>query len=285
MIRGLGDRQWPAAPWPAAPWPGARALWLLIATTASAACCPAPRPGGQRFAGLPAGRVALLGLADELVEGRPTLPRLDRALAALQKLAGRRPNDFAVNWRLARGFFWVTELVGARDLKVSYARQGALHAARAAAAAPRRVEGHYYLALNRAKIAEATADLQLIKPVVAAAELARAADERFDRAGPLLLLGKIYLTAPAWPVSVGNPELAIRLLERALRIAPRPLTRVFLGQAYYADERYEEAARQLRQALREADQLKPRWRREAVEALQRIEEESSRRRPTPERVG
>jgi tetratricopeptide (TPR) repeat protein len=138
----------------------------------------------------------------------------------------------------------------------------------------KRVEPHYYLALNMAQVADATSTRSMVKPMVAAAERAAEIDAAYDQAGPLLFLGKVHLTAPAWPISVGNVEKAIAYLERAVAISPRPIARLFLGQAYYEDDREAEAKTQLRRALQEAKagDIEPRFRKEAEETLAQIDD-------------
>jgi len=84
----------------------------------------------------------------------------------------------------------------------------------------------------------------------------------------------VYLVNDSpWPVSVGSPQKAIKLLRRAVNIAPRPLTRVFLGEAYFEDEQYKRAIEQLERALEQRDALPPRWRKEAESYLKRAREE------------
>jgi tetratricopeptide (TPR) repeat protein len=123
-----------------------------------------------------------------------------------------------------------------------------------------------------AKVAETTSNVRLVKAMVEPAERAEKIEAKYDDAGPLRFLGKVYLTAPAWPVSVGNPDKAIEMLERAVKLASVPLNRIFLGQAYYHDEEYELAEKQLRRALVDgrAKRLTERWRKEAREYLNRI---------------
>lgn len=241
----------------------------LIALTLAA--CPTPKP---RFvpkngdAGLPDDPKALIALADQLTAKEPaTLENLDRAQAALTKAEQKAPS-FISRWRLARACFLMTALLKNKQQLVEVARAGMAHGETAAKLEPQRVEGHYYLALNMARVAEAKWKITYVKPMVAAGERARKLDATYDHAGPLVFLGKVYLTAPAWPVSVGNTEKAVKLLEEAVKIAPRPLNRLFLGQAYLEEEEEAKAKEQLTLALQ--GKLEDRWRREAQAALKRI---------------
>ncbi|MFH1130297.1 MAG: hypothetical protein V1754_03120, partial [Pseudomonadota bacterium] len=159
-----------------------------------------------------------------------------------------------------------------RDHRLKYARHGLAYAQYARKLNPRRVEPYYYEALNLAKMAEVKSRLKMVPTMIAAARKAAEIDEGYANAGPLVFQGKVYLTAPPWPMSVGNVEKAVELLDRAVKIAPIPLNRVFLGEAYYQDEQYNEAKVQIEKALREAGpfDLAPHWRSEAEECLIQI---------------
>jgi len=232
----------------------------------------------RRHADLPQDPQELLHLADRLLRGdSPTIAGIDRGLAALRRARSSERQSFEIDWRLCQGTFAMTQLLKTRHERVSYAKRGVTYCEQAIRSAPKRVEGHYYLALNLAKVAEARGDLGLVKPMLAIAQRARTLDERFDSAGPLVFIGKVFLTAPPWPMSVGNPEKAIAALERAMKLAPRPLTRLFLGQAYFQDEQYERAEKELKRALKDGADLPPRWKNEARDYLRRIREEAARR--------
>jgi len=253
-------------------------LVLLLMSAACPSSGPRYVPDLDRSKGLPDNPRKLIELADRLThvpmaEKPPPLSRTDRAVAALEKALTTAPQySFEIQWRLARGCFLMTEALGARSQSHGYAVRGVEYARQARSLNERRVEPHYFLALNMAKVAEATSDVHLVKAMVEPARQAAKIDMTYDDAGPLRFLGKVYLTAPAWPVSVGNPDKALETLARAVKAAPVPLNRVFLGQAYYQDEEYEAAEQQLRLALRDAraSKLAERWKKEARDYLNRI---------------
>jgi tetratricopeptide (TPR) repeat protein len=255
----------------------------LVALVSLAGC---PRPEGALYAvdplrakGLPRDPEELISISDSICRipaFRSSLRENDRALAALEvALYKRQREDFEILWRLSRASFRMTELLENKQQRLRYAEAGVGFAERARKANAVRVEAHYFLALNAAKVAEAKHKLGLIKDVIAIAELAGRIDGRYDEAGPYRLLGKVYLTAPAWPVSVGSPEKAIEVLERAVSLVPAPTNRLFLGQAYYHDEEYEKARTLLTNALKHGSQIDPRWRKEAEEYLRRIRNKTS----------
>jgi len=246
---------------------------VLLSLSALTAC---PTPVGprytvdpQRLKGLPTDHGTLLALSDELATKRPTSRQLaDRSLAAAEAAEVKHPHDFDVLWRIARGTFLMTEHLETREQRLTYATRGREAAELAVQQSPSRVEGHYYLAMNIARIAEAKNKLGLIKVALGEAERSARIDPRFDEAGAYRFMGKLYLVAPAWPVSVGSTEKAVEMLERAVALAPIPINRLFLGQAYFKDDEPEKAKVLLEGALRDGqrDRGDPRWQKEAKEA-------------------
>jgi len=241
------------------------------------ACTRAPRPRYAppplRDKDLPTRAAELMDEADRLVRERPKdLVALDRARIALQRALLAKADRFAVHWRLARVCFLMTQRLENREQRAEHAIRGMGYAQEAVKLQDERVEGHYYLALNMAKLAQAKSKLRLVKRMVRVAQRAAEIDPRYDEAGPLVFLGKVYLTAPAWPLSVGDVDKAIEMLERAVKLVPRPLTRVFLGQAYYEDDRDDQARQQIERALKDAKpgEIEPHWREEAKKILAEV---------------
>ena len=257
---------------------------LLAAALGLVACCSSPPPrlvlNPKRFKGLPASTTELLALSDRLLAHQPlTFKEADRGLAALEKALKQIParQRFEVYWKLARACFWLTEIIPEKERRWAYGRQGRDYAGRSASLRPRRVEPHYYRALNISKVAEATANRTLIKPMVAEAEIAARIDPSYDDAGPLRFLGKVYIAAPAWPVSIGSSEKALEYLQKAVQLAPVPLNRLFLGEAYYHEEEYDRAREIIQQAVRDGrktGKLDRRWLQEGEDYLERIKLEA-----------
>lgn len=176
-------------------------------------------------------------------------------------------------WRLAKLCYRMAEASSSTETADEYARRGIYYSKVAVTRDPDRVEGHYYMALNLGVFAEHAAQLRLVNPMVLAATRAVQIDETYDEAGALVFLGKLYLSAPAWPLSVGDVDRAVSYLERALSLSPTTLTRLFLGQAYYEQGDMALAKTLLEQALSDprARDLDEKWQREARSYLQRIQ--------------
>lgn len=228
-------------------------------------------PSPDRMTGLPTTVEALIALADEQV-GQPTLTAdgIDRGLAALERAAGMGgAPPFAVHWRLARGYFLLTEQVSLSGAGEGYARKGMSHGELAVTQDGERVEGHYYLALNMVKTVEASSEVEKLKPMMKVARRAADIDPAYDSAGPLRLIGKVYMVAPEWPTSVGDRDEAVDTLKKAVSLAPTPMNRLFLGQAFYHVDDFDKATVHIRRALKAPD-LEKRWRDEGKDYLMRM---------------
>lgn len=253
-------------------------MWLVaLALVAGTTGCP-PRPQtfapkSERRAGLPETVEELVELADRIHAERPVDPhRADRALAALELARDKGAAEpYEVLWRLSRAGFVMVELLGP-SLGKKYAEAGRAYGLEALGHEEARVEGHYYLALSTAKVAEATSDVDMLEPMMAIARRAADLDPAFDDAGPLRLMGKTYLVAPEWPTSVGDRDEAVEVLKRAVSLAPTPLNRLFLGEAFYHAEEFDKAEAQLRRALKDGrgGALAERWIDEAGDYLRRM---------------
>src|SRR5579883_230296 len=87
---------------------------------------------------------------------------------------------------------------------------------------PDKVEGPYYLAQNIGYSVQSNKgeNKELVNEVVQLAEKARGIDAKFDHGGPARLLGALYAKAPAPPISIGDPDKAVKLMQEALQIDP-----------------------------------------------------------------
>jgi tetratricopeptide (TPR) repeat protein len=94
--------------------------------------------------------------------------------------------------------------------------------------------------------------LALIPRMLEQAESAVEKDPMVAHAGPYRLLGGIYLRAPAWPLSVGDLDEALRHLEKAAELGPSwAENHLMLAEALVEDDRKDEA----RAAFDKAKQL------------------------------
>ena len=243
-------------------------VWTTGCATSSLADW-VPRPA--HAADLPSSAEALLALAD--AAPRTSADANARALAAMESLdALGEAQGYNASWRHARAAFYLADLLPNKDLRKRYAQQGKEAGSRAIALEATRVEGHYYAALNAAKLVEFEGKAKGLKPLLESAKQAVELDPTFDNAGPLVLTGKVLMVAPEWPAGVGDREGAIEHLKRAVSAKPNALNKLFLGQAFYYAEEHKKATRMLKTALKQGERegLASRWLDEAREYLNRI---------------
>jgi tetratricopeptide (TPR) repeat protein len=232
------------------------AVAALALALSGCASSPGVKNGGPtlNLQTLPAEPEALIKLADEQFEQGPTGLRNAQAVMekALQNTewAGSKAG-YEGQWRLARAA--AEQCAIEEGAQCQAAVPGALAAAKKAVEQePGRVEGHYYLAQLYGFSAhqQRGGDVKpLLMQLQSEADAAIKAGERFDNGGPPRVLGAIYAKAPAPPVAIGDPEKGVQYLKRAVEIAPDyPLNHILLGEAYIADERYQDAEAALQKA-------------------------------------
>jgi tetratricopeptide (TPR) repeat protein len=121
---------------------------------------------------------------------------------------------------------------------------------------------HYYLAMNMGQLAR-TRTLGALK-LVGEMEVEFKAAIRLDPAihfsGPDRNLGQLYHFAPGWPLSLGDPVLARRHLDAAVKRAPDfPANRLSLVALLLDRRDVEEATKQLEAVDRLWDTARKRW--------------------------
>lgn len=134
---------------------------------------------------------------------------------------------------------------------------------------------NYYLALNLGLAVRDHAALAMknIKRLESTLKKACRQDCSIDYAGPLRLLGMLYLLAPPWPKGIGDVDKAIELLKKAVTNYPlHPLNHIFYARALWEAEEGD-AREQIAEHLRRARGLlgQAKWRG----ARQRWEKELS----------
>ena len=114
-----------------------------------------------------------------------------------------------------------------------------------------RVEGHYYLAALMGRLAERSpvGALDMIPEIMAEAERSMELDRTYDRCGPILAVGMLYMAAPPWPQSIGDPETGIEYLREARECSDYPTTLIMLAEALLDQGEYGEAHELAEEAL------------------------------------
>jgi hypothetical protein len=132
------------------------------------------------------------------------------------------------------------------DLTV--AEQGRKLAEQAVAAYPASGQAHYllgYLAGLEAQRAPLRA-LDLVKIIEREALAAQRLAPHLDRGGPARMLGDLYLRAPGFPVSIGDPALAVEYFRQAVDQSPKFVeNRLGLVEALLTEGEDADACREL----------------------------------------
>jgi len=179
------------------------------------------------------------GMAQVLASYEKSLPRDGEA------------RDIALG-ELARLCFIVGELGEKRESEKNF-EKGRYYADLLCQEKPRRVEGHYWLALNLAGLAEvgrASRGLRLVPTIIEQLQAALALDEAYDQAGPHRVLGRVYCEAPSWPLSEGDLSKSLEHLRSAVELAPTNSTNhLYLAETLTQMGKSEEAYWELQQVL------------------------------------
>jgi tetratricopeptide (TPR) repeat protein len=179
----------------------------------------------------------------------------DKGLQALAMyeslLPASGPQRFTMLARLARANFFLGDIAdkGQRSL---YYEQGRQQAQTILAENPQRVEGHYWLGLNLAGLADVNRmqGMRLLPQILAELERAAAIEPGYDQAGAYRVLGRIYYQAPGRPLSVGDVNKSLDLLTRAKTLAPANSTNhLYLAETLLKLGRKDQAGQELRQVL------------------------------------
>lgn len=196
-----------------------------------------------------------VALATRLYTVQGPAERMVRVLIAAEKGLQNDPQDAQAAFLACRACFWLADWRSdhASSLPKSsvYARKGVAFGEWGRKIAPQRADLHYYCALNMGLVLKyaGIGALFSLDETVALLETARSLDESYDQGGPLRVLGKIYLKAPAWPTGIGDLDKALQYLKQAVRKYPgHPLNHLFLAEALYEDGALQEARERLAQA-------------------------------------
>ena len=162
----------------------------------------------------------LAGAADLSPEGLDR--RFGEACQAARERFRTNTNDVTAAWELGRACFDWAELARTDARRAALGRDGVAACRHALGLDPQCAPAQYYLGLNLGQVARTKllGALKLVGEMEAAWLAAIALDPKFNYAGPHRSLGRLYLEAPGWPVSLGDRAKARQHLEQAVKLAP-----------------------------------------------------------------
>ncbi len=165
-----------------------------------------------------------------------TLPQAQQALALYESqlpAAAAGTTRTALLVRLARVSFIIGDLGSDNAQRQPYYEKGKAYAETLLGEQPAGVEGHYWLAMNLAGLADTGGMLtgrRLLPELIRELQRSLAINEAYDHAGAHRVLGRIYYEAPR-TFSVGDLDKSRRHLAAAVRLAPECST----NHLYYAE--------------------------------------------------
>jgi tetratricopeptide (TPR) repeat protein len=199
----------------------------------------------------------ILERADELYAAREDLGNVRASVEVLRHTLGEL-DSFELAWRLGRAFFFLgqeEQEAAARELH----SRGVDAGKRAVRAAPERVEGHFWLGVNLALLAQVMQPLKAIAHALQAKRALNRAvtiDPTYHAAGPLRALARLQHKAPRW--LGGDTVRARENYERAIDLAANnPVTRIYFAELLFEIGETESAGAQLEAVLNAP--LDPAW--------------------------
>lgn len=167
-------------------------------------------------------------LADKLYDGREQLSGVRRSLELLQEAA----DDYEALWRIARAHFFLGQEAHDKAEARAHHLAGVDYSRSAVRACPRRVEGHFWLGVNLALLAQLEKPLGALRAALGAKrELKRAVaiDPTYHAAGPLRVLARLESKLPH--LLGGGAVRARSHFEEAIRLAPsNTVTRIYFAE-------------------------------------------------------
>ena len=164
---------------------------------------------------------------------------------------------------------------GEKEGQLADARRGRTLAERAVALDPGNGVAHYLAAYLAGLEAERDPlrGLDFVPVIEREAKLAAELAPGVDHGGPDRMLGELYLRAPGFPVSVGDPDKALSHYRRSVELAPGyPENRLGLSEALFHDGQNGKACDELTRvlsAMPPEEGLRNTWRK-AISLLERM---------------
>lgn len=173
----------------------------------------------------------IIKLADELYAKRKEVQSVRASVAMLTSRAATA-NDYDIQWRLGRAFFFLGQEATDKTSSLSAHSQGIASCERSVAAQADRVEGHFWLGVNLGLSARWERWPAAIRHALRARrELQRAIhiDSSYHAAGSLRVLARLQQKLPRW--LGGGVSRARASYESAITLAPEnTVTRVYFAE-------------------------------------------------------
>jgi hypothetical protein len=231
--------------------------WLILAAAALA-------PAGAQAEGL--------AEADRLY-AQGGLENLARAIPLYRAAADQAPGSYEANWKCARALRDYGDrakkqaVEGWKKTCAEYGKEAMQYAQKAAGLEPSRPEGHYYYGLSVGIYSDGVSIVTALseglkEKTQSSFEKAYAIDKLFNRAGPMLSLGRFWSVLP-WPLRDRDKALAyFREYQQTGFFDANAEAQVYLADLLIqmgGDENRREAKGHLEKAARAEDRFFKEW--------------------------
>ncbi len=148
-----------------------------------------------------------------------------RAMGRLTSLVDEYPDDYEIQWKCARAFYYFSQRYEKEqdDLgrAIQVTRHGLRCAERAVRANPRDFEGKYWRLMHQVRVTAGESQLRALREAAKFVKtLEQLVEEHPDRAEARMMLGGLYRVLPGPPVSFGNNRRSLDILKEAEKIGP-----------------------------------------------------------------
>jgi uncharacterized protein (TIGR02996 family) len=188
----------------------------------------------------------VISRADDLYAGRADLSNVSRSVEVLQQA---EVDSYEIAWRISRALFFLGQ--EKEDEARSFHGRGVEVGRRAIALEPKSVEGHFWLGVNLALLAQTEEPLGAMLHSLGAKRALRQAiaiDRAYHGAGPLRVLARLQHKLPRW--LGGGVGKARENFEQAIRLAPaNTVTRIFFADLLLEAGEVRRARNELEQIL------------------------------------
>jgi tetratricopeptide (TPR) repeat protein len=172
----------------------------------------------------------LISRADALYHGRENLENVRASVRLLQEAV--RAAEYEALWRLGRALFFLGQEAQDKEKARTLHARALPICERAAKMKPARVEGHFWLGVNQALLAQVENPLKALRHAVRARRsLVRAVrlDAAYHGAGPLRVLARLQHKLPR--LLGGGRARARSNFERAIELEPaNTVTRLYFAE-------------------------------------------------------
>lgn len=168
--------------------------------------------------------------ADALYSRRDERENVSASVELLESVECAR--DYKALWRLGRSLFFLGQEARSESEARMYHRRGASACQRAVRLRPSHVEGHFWLGVNLALLAQFETPFRALSHALRARRALQRAvrlDPAYHAAGPLRVLARLQHKLPA--LLGGGRKRARANFERAIRLAPaNTVTRLYYAE-------------------------------------------------------